>query len=144
MIAVIRIKGLVDIPGDSKRTMYILKIRKKNSCVLLQEKPEIEGMIKKVGKYIAYGEINKETLKNLIIKRGRIPGDKPLNIDEKKLDRFVDDLLSNKSKLGDLNLKPFFRLHPPKGGFKKSTKLAYPKGVLGKNEKINELIMRML
>jgi len=144
MIAVIRIKGLVDIPGDSKRTMYILKIRKKNSCVLLQEKPEIEGMIKKVGKYIAYGEINKETLKNLIIKRGRIPGDKPLNIDEKKLDRFVDDLLNNKSKLADLNLKPFFRLHPPKGGFKKSTKLAYPKGVLGKNEKINELIMRML
>lgn len=40
--------------------------------------------------------------------------------------------------------KSVFFLHPPRGGFKKSTKLAYPKGVLGENNEINKLIERML
>lgn len=34
-------------------------------------------------------------------------------------------------------------LKPPKGGFK-SKKLHYPKGVLGRNEKINEIIKKMI
>ncbi|KKL95423.1 hypothetical protein LCGC14_1854700, partial [marine sediment metagenome] len=42
-----------------------------------------------------------------------------------------------------LNLKPFFRLHPPRKGIK--SKLHFPKGVLGDNkEKINDLVLRML
>ena len=144
MIAAIRIKGLVDIPRDSKRTMDLLGIRKKYSCILLQETPEIKGMLKKVGGYIAYGEANKETIKNLIMKRGRMQGDKPIKADEEKIEKITEDLLSNKINLKNLKIKPFFRLHPPRGGFKKSTRLMYPKGILGKNDKINEIIMRML
>ena len=46
-------------------------------------------------------------------------------------------------KMDELSIKPFFRLHPPRGGIK--SKVHFPKGVLGNNkEKINELIMRML
>ncbi|HTY43953.1 MAG TPA: uL30 family ribosomal protein [Patescibacteria group bacterium] len=41
-------------------------------------------------------------------------------------------------------IKNVFRLHPPRGGVK-STKMHYPKGVLGNNhEDINKLIVRML
>ena len=39
-------------------------------------------------------------------------------------------------------IKNFFRLHPPRKGIK--SKLQYPKGVLGNNKKINDLIGRML
>jgi len=35
-------------------------------------------------------------------------------------------------------------LHPPRGGFKKSSKVAAPKGILGKNDDIVKLIGRML
>ena len=43
----------------------------------------------------------------------------------------------------ELNMKPFFRLHPPRGGI--NAKIHFPKGVLGNNkEKINDLIKRML
>jgi large subunit ribosomal protein L30 len=41
-------------------------------------------------------------------------------------------------------VKNSFRLHPPRGGIK-SSKLHFPKGVLGDNkEKINDLVERML
>ena len=39
-------------------------------------------------------------------------------------------------------IKPFFRLHPPRGGI--NTKYHFPKGVLGENKEINKLILRML
>jgi len=35
-------------------------------------------------------------------------------------------------------------LHPPRGGFKKSSKVAYPKGILGENKEIALLAGRML
>jgi len=50
-----------------------------------------------------------------------------------------------KVKLEEKNIKPFFRLNPPRGGFKKSTKKMFPNGILGNNkEKINEFIITML
>ncbi len=35
-------------------------------------------------------------------------------------------------------------LHPPIGGFKKSSKVAAPKGILGRHEDITKLVGRML
>lgn len=37
-----------------------------------------------------------------------------------------------------------FFMHPPKGGFKKSSKVAFPRGILGKNPEIDKLVQRML
>jgi len=35
-------------------------------------------------------------------------------------------------------------LHPPRGGFKKSSKVAAPRGILGENKDIVKLVERML
>ena len=35
-------------------------------------------------------------------------------------------------------------LHPPRGGFKKSSRLPTPKGILGRHEDITKLVSRML
>ena len=37
-----------------------------------------------------------------------------------------------------------YHLHPPRGGFKKSSRLPTPKGILGKHEDIVKLVGRML
>ena len=47
-------------------------------------------------------------------------------------------------KRGKDKEKGFYRLHPPIGGFKKSTKLAFPKGILGEHKDISKLLRRML
>ena len=62
-----------------------------------------------------------------------------------KLYKFSDSVeeLKKGKKFEELNLKPFFRLHPPRKGIK--SKLHFPKGVLGDNKKkINDLVERML
>jgi len=37
-----------------------------------------------------------------------------------------------------------YHLHPPRGGFKKSSRLPTPKGILGEHEDIAKLVERML
>jgi large subunit ribosomal protein L30 len=117
MIAVIRITGQVGLNKEVVETLDRLRLRRKYVCVVL-EKPTKEqiGMIEKVRDFVAYGEIDEKTYKELVEKRG------------KKVDG---------------KLKPFFRLHPARGGIE--TKKHFPKGVLGNHkEKINDLIVRML
>ncbi|MFH1500685.1 MAG: uL30 family ribosomal protein [archaeon] len=140
MIAIIRIRGRVKIPEEVKNTLYRLRLRHKYTCVILHEKPETLGMLKMIRDFVSYGKIDKSTLKKLLEKRGVII-DKKKKVDFEKLSEEIFNAKVDK-KMQTYNLKPFFRLHPPRGGIK--SKLHYPKGVLGENKEINKLIERML
>jgi len=119
MIVVIRIKGRVGLSYNINETLDRLRIRKKYSCVVLKGTPEEIGMLDKLRDFVAYGEINAETHKELVKLRGR--------------------------KGKDGKLKPFFRLHPPRKGIESKKHFGVGKGVLGDNgDKINDLVMRML
>ena len=142
-IVIIRIRGMIGVRRQIRETLDMLRLRKKFSCVVIEESKENNGMLRKVQTHVSYGKIDGETLKLLIIKRGRKKGNKPVELAGKQLEA-INEFLENKKKLQDLEIKPFFRLHPPKGGFKKSTKLLYPKGLLGNNPQINDLVKRML
>ncbi len=143
-IIVIRIRGRVNVASDVKKTLYMLRLRKKFSCVIVNNKPETLGKLNKVKNHISYGEVKEETIKQLLLKRARLPGNKPAKLDEKTLDSFIKNFVEDKKTLKDLGIKPFFSLHPPRGGFKKPTRKTFPDGILGKNEKINELTIKML
>jgi len=140
MIVIIRISGMVKVNKDIENTLYRLRLRRKYSCVVLQESKELEGMLKKIRNSVAFGKIDEKTFIELVEKRGEL-------IDKnKKTDKLgsAKQYFSGKvKKLNEVNIKPFFRLHPPRGGIK--SKLHFPKGVLGDHkDKINELIKRML
>ena len=138
MIAVIRIHGGVKLKRNIVETLNRLRLRKKYTCIVLNPTTEQLGMIKKLRDFVAFGEIKKEVFEKLIEKRGKLI-DKSKKIDSKKM---AKELMGGRSYWA-IDLKPFFRLHPPRKGIK--SKLHFPKGVLGDNrEKINELIERML
>jgi len=125
MIAIIRIHGRVKIRREAEETLKRLRLGKKFACVLIDEKDEVRiGMLKKIKPYVCYGVIDKKTEEEIKKKRGE------------------------KIKSGENagKLKPFFRLHPPQGGFKKSTKKMQPKGILGewKNNDIIKLLEKMI
>jgi large subunit ribosomal protein L30 len=138
MICVIRITGDVKLKREIRETLSRLRLRRKYACIVLDPNKEQLGMIKKLRNFVAFGEIDSETFKKLIEKRGQ-------KIDrKKKIDAKVAvEGISKGKKYENFNLKPFFRLHPPRGGIK--SKVHFPKGVLGDNKnKINDLIKRML
>lgn len=140
MIAIIRIKGMTGIKTELAETLSRLRLRRKYSCVVIPETKEYLGMIKKVRDYIAYGEINPETFEKLIEKRGQAI-DKTKKINPKEA---VKDIQKGK-KYEELNLKPYFRLHPARGGIDTKKHFGVGKGVLGNHkENINKLIERML
>ena len=126
------------IRRDIDEPLNRLRVRKKYACAVLKGGKEEAGMIKKVKDFVAYGSIKDDVFEKLIEKRGK-PLDKKKKMDPKKI---VEELKKGKT-YKELNLKPFFRLHPPRKGIK--SKVQFPKGVLGNHkEKINELVERML
>lgn len=154
LLVIVRIYGRTGIYYKLEDTFHILKLYKKYHTVVIPNTKPYLGMITKLKDFITWGELNEETLKLLIKKRGRLPSKKPLTeeyIKEKlntTIDQFAKEVFSGKKQLKDLpGFKPFFKLSPPKGGFeKRGTKQPYSMGgALGyRKDKINDLIKRMI
>tara|TARA_Y100000310_G_scaffold275670_1_gene292324 strand:+ start:2768 stop:3238 length:471 start_codon:yes stop_codon:yes gene_type:complete len=153
-IAIIRIAGQQGLNKKVKNTFKLLNLHKKNSCVIIDLSDSIKGMIKVIKDQATWGEIDDQTLKQLLEKRGRLPGNKQLTEEylkqniKKGLDDVFLELKEDKLKIKDIpGLKPFFRLNPPRKGYGvKGTKKQFSLGgALGyRKEKINNLIQNML
>jgi len=150
LLAIIRIRSLIDRNPDVRKVVDLLRLRRVNVCVLYPDNESIRGMLKIASQVVTYGEIEKETLVELLKKRARTIGDKP--VDEMLLKKYGYDNFENLAdeilKSGKIPnfIKPFFRLQPPRKGFKYSTKrYVENKGELGyRGRAINDLILRML
>lgn len=153
-LAVVQIRGTIKVNKRVKDTLKYLGLIKKNSCVVLDNVPSVLGMLIKVKDYVAWGEIDNETLEVLLTKRGRLPGGVGLSSAylkdkiKKDMKTFVLELNESKMKIKDVpGLKRYFRLTPPVGGFgNKGTKQPFSLGgALGyRGTKINDLIKRMV
>jgi large subunit ribosomal protein L30 len=112
------------------------------------------GMLNIVKNTVTWGEINEQTFRILLEKRGRLPAKQQLTeayLKEKvkmSFDEFAKKFMEGKAELKDVpGLKSFFTLSPPRQGFeKKGMKEQYAMGgALGyRKDKINELIQRMI
>ncbi|MCD6524039.1 MAG: 50S ribosomal protein L30 [Thermococcus sp.] len=152
-LALIRLRSGIRARGEVRDTLAMLRLHRINHLVIVDDTPSYRGMIQKVKDYITWGEIDKETLVKLLRKRGRLVGNKPITdeyVKEKlgmSIEEFAEKVINGEMKLRDLpNIKPVFRLHPPRGGLKGSKKRSFKEGgALGyRGEKINDLIERML
>jgi large subunit ribosomal protein L30 len=152
-IAIIRIRGNQKIKKEIEDTMRMLRLFKKNHCVIIKNTPQNIGMLKKIKDYVTWGDIDDKTFKLLLEKRGKLPGNKKLTeeyIKEKlnlNLDTFSKEFIECKKDLKEIpGVKEFFKLTPPLKGFeRKGIKTAYSLGgVLGyRKQEINQLIQRM-
>jgi|SRR3989344_314364 len=139
MIIAIRIHGLVEIDGDVQEHLSRLRLRRKYSAVLLKNTKENLHLLRQVRDFIAYGVVSEADIEELISKRGQAVGNK--KIDAKKI---VAEL-KTKNLVEIDSIKPFFRLHPPRGGIDSKVHFPIRKGVLGDHgDKINLLLKRML
>lgn len=153
-IAVVRVRGKCKIDSEVEDTFRMLRLYKKNNCIVIPSTEPYVGMINKVKDFVTWGEIDNKTFKELLSKRGKLPGNKPLTEEylkaKTKLDfeSFTREFFEFKKEITDVpGLKTFFKLHPPIHGFeRKGIKQPFSMGgTLGyRREKINELVMRMI
>ncbi len=151
-IAIILIRGTVNTHPDVRKTLELFRLKKKHACVVVDDNAVTKGMLQKVKDYVTYGVVSEETFSEIISKRGELVGSVKVdgkNVDAKKVAKAY---FASEVKLRDFeekfNLKPFFRLHPPKGGFERGgiKKPFTLGGVLGKRDEegIAKLISKML
>lgn len=151
-LLVIRIRGTINVSKREEDTLKMLRVDRNNYATIIDDRPDYKGMLQKAKDWITWGEPSVETVKTMLEKRGKAPGDVKLTeeyvkeLGFKGFDDLAEKLVKCEVSINQIEgLKPFFRLHPPKKGFKKSVKRPYRnKGELGyRGEKINELAVRM-
>lgn len=119
-IAVIRIAGEMRLNPDIKKTLELLNLTDKFRCSIITLTDKNIGMLQKVIHHTTFGEISVETEKLLKTRE-------------------------EKDRKGEV--KKFYRLHPPLGGFERkgTKKLFAQKGALGyRGDKMDDLVKRMV
>ena len=153
VFAAVRVRGIVNVKPDIKRTLQLFRLTRVNHCVLLEENASTKGMLQIAKDYITWGEIDKAILSELIGSRGKLEGDKDLTEDYIKsatsytnLEKLSQAIIDNKFKYKDIpNVKPIFRLSPPKRGYEGIKRSFVNKGALGyRRKEINKLLERMI
>ncbi|MDP1553103.1 MAG: 50S ribosomal protein L30 [Methanobacteriaceae archaeon] len=152
MLAVLRVRGTVGVKKDIAYTMDMLKLTRINHAVLINENPSYKGMLLKSKDYITWGEIDQETLTQLITKRGRVVGGEKItddyiknNTEYSSIEEFSKAILESEITFEDANIKPVFRLHPPRKGYEGVRTAFQEGGSLGyRKEEIRALIKKMV
>lgn len=134
MYGVVRLRGDPGASGEILDTLKMLNLKGKFNCTLVPENESYEGMLQKVKNFVTWGEINEDTLEELV---GRVGG----NVEVAKVSK---ELLKGKT-MKEVGLKPTITLSPPSRGLKGSIKELYPGGEAGyRGEEINQLLKRMV
>ena len=138
-LVVVLVRGLVGITKPVKDTLAMLRLTRKNQCIVIDNNPVNKGMILKVKDYVTWGEIAEETFNELLGKRG-----------EEYKSRLQDTKGKYSYKVLEVEgkkFKPYFCLHPPRKGFGwKGVKIPFKLGGgLGyRGEQMDDLVKRML
>jgi large subunit ribosomal protein L30 len=109
-------------------------------------------MLQRASNYVTWGEVTKETLVEMLTKRGRLAGDKKLSenlekVGYKSIDELADALVNCKVSYSKLpGIEARFKLHPPSKGYKGLTKKSFRTGGEAgyRGEAINDLVKRMI
>ncbi len=155
LLVAIRLRGESAVPFKVQETLLSLRLKKKYNAVILPERPDIRGMLRQAKDMLAWGTPSAEALSQLIECRAKTTGDKPITVGflKSKLGLDAHYQLVEKLASGGLDLqtlwsagvKPVLRLHPPRGGFKMSTRRLYQeRGELGDRGKEIDLLLRKM
>jgi len=149
----VRIRGLSDISQEVKDTLGMLRLTRNCHATLLDNRPAYNGMLRKTKDCLTWGEVSQENVALLLKKRGKLVGDKNLTDEYAKelgynsLDDLAEAIFKVDVEFSSLpEVKPLFRLRPPKKGFKGKVKKSYASGgELGyRGDAINDLLKRMV
>jgi large subunit ribosomal protein L30 len=109
-------------------------------------------MLRKIKEWVAWSKADSEIVKTLIEKRGKKITQFDSQKESKKkdeykgIDELVNVIVNDKIKFSNQsNIKPWFSLNPPRGGFKKKSKKQFTDGgILGNNKDLLEIVKRMV
>jgi len=160
VILLTRIRGINNLAPQVRKILQLFRLRQIHNATFLRVNRATLNMVKKVEPFITYGYPTRQTISDLIYKRGygkinkqRIPITSN-EVIEKVLGKFgiicVEDLINEIYTVGKHfkeanNFLWSFKLSSPKGGFNNKRHAYQQGGDWGnRDEEINTLVKRML
>ena len=154
-LVAIRIDGSPTVRHPEELTMNSLRMKSKYSAVLLQDNPSVRGMLQRIKDHVTWAEAKKDDIATLLSSRAETTEGLGITSEFVKknaglagVEEIASDLYSGKltlTKLWEMGITPYFRLHPPRGGFPKSSKRPFTdSGELGfRKEGLHHLLAKM-
>lgn len=152
LLLVVNLHGQINSSAPVRKALNELWVARKFSASVVADDAPTVGMLRLCKDYIAWSPVDEGLLGDLLKKRGMVSAMKTLDQDSlKKLGFKNHQELAAKMVKDQLRLSavegvlPFFRLAPPKGGFKRSMRRqSTERGVLGNNPNLEEIVRRMI
>jgi len=150
--AVVRVRGTVNVSGDIRDTLRMLRLNRVNHCVIIPEEPAYKGMLNKVKDYVTWGEVETDVLSTVLHHYGYISAQRlsdsyfKKNTKYKSLRSYAKAVCEGTEVFGKLKgVNPVLRMHPPLKGYEGIKKSFKDGGALGyRSAGINKLLQRMV
>ncbi len=152
LILVLNLHGAINSSGPVRKALGEMKVIRKFTASVVTDDANTMGMLRLCKDYVAWTKVDQALLATLIQKRGMATESKALDeaslkaMGFKKPEDLAAKMVKDGVRLSSIEgIRPFFRLAPPKGGFKRSMRRQYSeKGILGNNPKLAEIVERMV
>jgi large subunit ribosomal protein L30 len=151
-LLVVNMRGLVNTRTPVRTTLEQLGLLKRFNATIIPDNEISRGMLVSAKEHLSWCELDSPTAEKLLSKRAEISDGKRLDESTLKKSGFssfaelASALTSGKITLKEeMGFRRFFRLSPPKGGFKRSTRRQFGQGgILGSNKELPQLVERMI
>ena len=152
LLLVVNLHGKINSSAPVRQALTELWVAKKFSASVVTDDPATVGMLRLCKDYVAWAPVDQALLSDLLKKRGMVSSTRSLDQAQLKGLGFKShEDLASKMEKDQVRLSavkgvlPFFRLAPPKGGFKLSMRRqSTERGLLGDNPKLEGIVRRML
>ncbi len=151
-LLVVNLRGLVNTRAPVRTTLEQLKVGRRFNATIVPDDKVHKGMLDLSKEHVAWCRLDAAMAEKLLKTRSEISTGRRTKESDMVSKEYgsVSDiataLASGKLKLKSVNnIRPFFRLSPPRGGFKRSTVRQFSSGgVLGPNSALPALVEKML
>ena len=152
LLLVVNLHGSINSSAPVRKALNELWVVKKFSASVVIDDPPTLGMLRLCKDYVAWSPVEEGLLGELLRKRGMTSSTKALDGASLKRLGFENHedmaamMVKDQVRLSAVRgVLPFFRLAPPRGGFKLSLRRQSTEGgVLGSNPKLEGVVRRML
>jgi large subunit ribosomal protein L30 len=152
LLLVVNLHGAINSSAPVRNALEELKVVRRFSASVVTDDPATTGTLKLCKDYIAWSPVSQELLTMLLEKRGMVSMTRALDLASLKSIGYngYEDMAQKMAEEGIRlsavkGIRPFFRLAPPAGGFKRSMRRQYTeKGLLGRNPKLEAIVRRMV
>ena len=154
-----RIRSMRKLPPEALKVLKLLRLTQLHTGCFLKLTPAIQGYLRQVEPFVAYGYLTRRTISDLVFKRGhlKVEGHTVPLTDNEKVEQAlgehgvlcIEDLVHEIATCGGSfqmvsGLLAPFRLNPPSGGFKGKARQFRHGGDWGNREEHMDVLVKQM